>query len=251
MTDANADGFGGGVDGAEGDGRAGWETGFGAGRGGDRAGDIGGVADARQAFDVDHGVLEPGIPVSGGVVVERGEVRRGVAVDDVLAGEPEDDIAAGAVDFGGAGEEVGFVITEPANLGADGLRVEGHAAEAENFLLAEGLVEVVDFGGSTGIDTVEDAGAEGFAFGVDREHAGADGADGHGPDVAGGVLASGEFASNDDDIVPPECVGVVFGPTGVGEAGVVFEDGGGEDVSIGRAEDALGAGCADVDSEQQ
>jgi hypothetical protein len=241
---------GSGVDRAEGDRRANREAGFGAGGGVDSAGDLGGIAEAGQAVEPDHVPGVAGIPFERVDVEQRREVGRGVAVDHVLAGEPVDDVVAGGVDHRRPGEDVGLVVAQPANLGTDGLGVEGHPAEGEDRLFPDLGVELRDFGGGAGIDPVEHAGAEGATSGVEREHAWPDSADGHRADIGPGVPAAGEGAGDGHELAPPEGVGIVLGPAGAGKAGVVLDHVAGEHGAIGRAEHAFRARRSDIDAQQ-
>ena len=66
--------------------------------------------------------------------------------------------------------------------------------------------------------------------------------------LPGFILAE---ASDLDDAVPPDGIGVLLGPARPGQAEVVLDDVGGQHGAVRLAEDALGAVGADVDSEQQ
>src|SRR5262249_47976812 len=151
------------------------------------------------------------------------EIRTGVAIDHVLAGETKDEIGAGREDLVGAGVNLGFVAAQPEDFRADRLTRQRHPAEREHPLLAEALVEPVDLLRRSGVDAVEDSGTEWASIPIDGEHAGADGADGHSANVLAGETPAKQAPANLDDIAPPDRVGVVLRPTRAGQTQPVFD----------------------------
>ena len=174
-----------------------------------------------------------------------------MVVHDVLAGEAVDHVGGRPEEHVRGGEDLRLVALHPEDLRTDRLRGERHAAQVEHRLFAESLVEPGDLVRGPRVDAVEDPMPQRPPRGIDREHAGADGADRHPADVLAAVSVAQELPRQPDELAPPDGIGVVLRPTGPRQAEPMLDRRLGQHLTVGRAEHALRAVGADIDAEQQ
>ena len=145
------------VDGAHRHRRAGPEARLGRGGGADLARELVTPSQAREAFELGDPFGEARRPGAGPQVHEGQPVARRVAVHDRSARQLGHQPTAGGVEGVRPSPDVGLVPAQPAQLGADRLAGEGHAALLEHGLRAELGVQLVDLTGGPDVDAVEDA----------------------------------------------------------------------------------------------
>ena len=99
------------------------------------AGDLGRPAEVRQPVQLDDRLGEAVVPLQGLDVDKRVVVGAGVPVDNVLAGEPVDQVGARGEDLPRLRPDIGLVAAQPEDLRPDRLGGERHAAQLEHLPL--------------------------------------------------------------------------------------------------------------------
>ena len=215
--DADAVALGQGIDRAREDGRADRQAGrCGSGRV-QRSDRLDGIHEARplDRGRAGHAVPSGVPPLPGGHVVQRVGAAGGVAVEDVLAGEPEDGVRRRAEDPPRRLPQLRLLLGDPRELGTYRLAREQVAAAPEQRLLAELCVGRGDLGLGPGVDAVEDPGPQWRPGRVGRHDRGPDPAERQGSDLRGGDITLGPQGSEHpahqpDRLLEPHRVHVVL-----------------------------------------
>ena len=255
---ADADGLAQGVHRAHRDGRAFQQAGLGRRLGRDVSGQLVAPTQAGQHVQPfatliripEHGTRERLGPAPGLGIVERHEVAGLVVVDDPLAGQAVTQVAAGGTQRAGSGPDSGFVLAQPADLGADGLTGVGHQAVGEDGGLTELKIQRGDLGVGASVDAVEDAGTQRDTVLVDGQQAGADGAEGHARDAVG-VLTVEQGSDDLRRVAPPDAVCVLFGVTRLGKGHPVRQHLGLQDAAAQIGQHTLAAVRSDIDANEK
>src|SRR5215208_4196964 len=121
----------------------------------------------------------------------------------------------------------------PEDRRSDRLRCERHASQVEHRLLAEPLVEPGDLLRGPGVNAVEDPLPQRPPLGVDREHAGTDGAHRHPADVFTAEPVTQELARQPDELAPPDGICVMLHPPWPWQAQPMFDRGLGQNLAVG------------------
>ena len=251
MPHAHADGLGGGIDGAAGDGCASHKPGFGRRHLGHPASDLGRPHQARQPVGADDVVGQCRRPILGGHIIERAEIGGGVMIDHMRAGQTENHMAGRCQDLGGLCKDLGVMAFEPQDLWPDRLRGQRIAAAIKDRVGTDAARQFRDLGACAGVDAIEHPIHQRVARRIDGQHAGPDGAGGDAGDIARRHARRGQNGARDTHhIAPPVFVGAMFGPAGAWDQHLVGVAGLGKDPAVLVHKNALGFEGTDVDAKR-